>query len=156
MKHALVLRNRTTQAHEISLHYVRPLFSEMVSVRSSREVVEIMRNFLGSQSLDTKEYMWVMCLSRFNHVLSISTIGVGHLSGTSVGVSEFFQTAFLMHASSFVMVHNHPSGNCKPSRADLALTEKVDTIGKLINLPLLDHIILTSESYLSMADENIL
>jgi len=54
------------------------------------------------------------------------------------------------------LAHNHPSGNCKPSEVDIRLTKKIQEGGEFLDLPILDHLILTSESYYSFADENMM
>jgi DNA repair protein RadC len=58
----------------------------------------------------------------------------------------------LANASSFIMAHNHPSDLCLPSEQDLILTRKIHQLGQMIQIPLNDHLILTSNSYFSMAD----
>ena len=67
-----------------------------------------------------------------------------------------FQIALKANASSLILAHNHPSGNCVPSEADNRLTEKLKKAGEFLDLPILDHLILTSETYYSFADENTL
>jgi DNA repair protein RadC len=76
----------------------------------------------------------------------------GGLSGVVVDPKLIFQTALKCNSNSIILCHNHPSGNLKASNADLKLTNKMVEIGKLLDLPVLDHIIFTSESYYSLAD----
>lgn len=77
----------------------------------------------------------------------------GGLSGVIVDPKLIFQTALKCSAVSIILMHNHPSGNLQASDADLKLTNKMVEIGKVLDLPVLDHIIFTSESYCSLADE---
>ena len=69
---------------------------------------------------------------------------------------QFFQIALKSCASSIILGHNHPSGNLKPSESDMRLTKKLKNAGVSLDLPVLDHIILTSDEYYSFADEGIL
>ena len=78
------------------------------------------------------------------------------MTGTVVDVRVIFQVAIKANTTSIMLAHNHPSGNLQPSEADKRITEQVKEAGKLLDIPLLDHIILTSESYFSLADEGLL
>lgn len=59
-------------------------------------------------------------------------------------------------AHGIILTHNHPSGNCTPSQADIDLTKKLKAAGRLLDIQVLDHILITSESYYSFADEGLL
>ena len=78
------------------------------------------------------------------------------MSGTVADPKVIFKKALEDLASGIILVHNHPSGNLKPSRADLQLTEKLAHAGKLLEIPVLDHIIFTDNGYFSFADEALL
>ncbi|MEI7523950.1 MAG: JAB domain-containing protein [Mariniphaga sp.] len=78
------------------------------------------------------------------------------MTGIVVDVRVIFQVAIKANTTSIMLAHNHPSGNLQPSEADKRITEQVKEAGKLLDIPLLDHIILTSESYFSLADEGLL
>ena len=103
--------------------------------------------------IDYRESFKVLLLSRANGVLGISNLFTGGLSGVVVDPKLIFQVALKCNSSSIILMHNHPSANLKPSEADLSLTKKITEIGKLLDLKLLDHVIFTSESYFSFADE---
>ena len=75
------------------------------------------------------------------------------MAGTVADAKVIFQIALKSNASSIILAHNHPSGNKLPSNQDIALTKKMKQIGGLLDLPVLDHIILTSETFYSLADE---
>ncbi|MCW3071308.1 MAG: repair protein [Bacteroidetes bacterium] len=89
-------------------------------------------------------------------MLGFSKISQGGLSGTVVDAKVVFQVALKANASSILLAHNHPSGNLKPSEADLMITKNIREAGKLMEIPLVDHIILTDEGYYSFADEGSL
>jgi DNA repair protein RadC len=102
------------------------------------------------------EEFWVLLLSRANSVLKKVQISSGGVAGTVADPKIIFKTAIENLASSLILVHNHPSGNLKPSQADLELTKKMKEAGKLLEIPVLDHLIIAERKYFSFADEGLL
>ena len=94
--------------------------------------------------------------NRANKVLGIIELSSGGIAGTVTDPKLIFAAALKAGASGFLICHNHPSGNLTPSESDLLLTKKLKEGGRLLEVQLLDHIIITSESYFSFADEGIL
>jgi DNA repair protein RadC len=78
------------------------------------------------------------------------------MTGTVIDVRMVMKRALETRASSLILVHNHPSGNIRPSDADIRITEKLRDAGKIMEVPVIDHIIVTDNSYFSFADENLL
>jgi len=103
-----------------------------------------------------KEQFWVILLNRANRILKKEQISSGGVSGTVADPKIIFKAALDQYASSIILVHNHPSGNLKPSQADIDLTNKMKAAGKLLEIPVLDHIIFGDEGYFSFADEVLL
>jgi DNA repair protein RadC len=107
--------------------------------------------------LDLYESFWVMLLSRGNKLLGLSNISIGSVSGTVADPKKIFTMALLANASSIILIHNHPSGNLKPSTADRDITQKCKQAGEFLNLPVIDHIIISpNDNYFSFADEGLL
>jgi len=102
-----------------------------------------------------KEMFYVHLLNHANYCLGVSQIGLGSTSGVVVNYKEIFQLAIKTNATGIILSHNHPSGNCKPSDADISITQKLKVASEYMDLKLLDHLILTSEGYLSLADEGL-
>ena len=102
------------------------------------------------------EEFWIVLLNRANNVLSQHLISKGGQAGTIADPKIIFQAALENHAASIILSHNHPSGNLKPSQADINLTRKLRDAGQLLDIPVLDHVIFTNSSYFSFADEGIL
>lgn len=142
--------------HEVRIEYVRPIFSEQIELKSSWAVNDTIRSFAGKTGLDHKEFFWVMLLTRANRLLGISHISTGSVSGTMVSISEIVQLAILTNASGIILVHNHPSGSLHFSKADILVTKKLKKILKYLEINLLDHMVITTESYCSMANEGLL
>jgi DNA repair protein RadC len=102
------------------------------------------------------EEFYVMLLNRGNKVLGVSCISKGGIAGTVVDVKIILQTALKTNASSLIVSHNHPSGNLTASREDIKVTEKLKSACQLLDLSLLDHLIISDEGYLSLADDGML
>ncbi len=123
------------------------------TIKSSRDVY---RNILPVfEDLEHEEF-WVICLSKANKIKYKHLIGRGGVSGTMADVKIIFKTAIEKLASAIIVAHNHPSGNLTPSSADKQLTKKIVESGKLLDIPVLDHLIVTNNGYYSFADEGTL
>lgn len=119
-------------------------------VTASTDVHEIMSPYL----LDAhREEFWVILLNRANEVIRTEKISEGGVSGTVADPKLIFKTALDHLASALILVHNHPSGNLKPSQADLQLTHKMKEAGKFLEIPVLDHVIFTDHGFYSFVDE---
>jgi len=92
-------------------------------------------------------------LNRANRVLQILTVSQGGITGTVADPRLILAAALKIAACSMVLVHNHPSGSTKPSKADEDLTMKLKEAARYFDIKVLDHLIITSETYLSFADE---
>ena len=126
---------------------------DIIKISGSADVWEVFKpNLLD---LDTEEF-WIIMLNRANHILKKERISIGGVSGTVVDPKIVFSSALQNLASSIIMVHNHPSGNLKPSQSDLKLTKKMVEAGALLEIPVIDHIIFSDQSYFSFADENLI
>jgi DNA repair protein RadC len=102
------------------------------------------------------EEFWIMLLNRANRMIEIKNVSKGGVSGTVADAKLIFKAALSKLASSIILFHNHPSGNLKPSRADLQLTDKLVKGGKNLDIAVLDHLIIGNNSYFSFADEGLI
>jgi len=102
------------------------------------------------------EEFWLLLLSRSNKLISKELISKGGLSGTLADPKIIFHIALQHQASSVILAHNHPSNNLKPSQQDIELTKKLHQAGKILDIGVLDHLIITDDGYLSFADEGLL
>jgi DNA repair protein RadC len=153
----LTKKSRLNRIAEIKLTYrskVKP--SERPQVTSSTDCAEVLRQSWDTGKIEFVEQFKVMLLNRANRVLGIYELSTGGVAGTVADPKLIFAAALKACASSIILCHNHPSGNTKPSAADLQLTKKMKQGGELLDIVVLDHIILTSETYYSMADEGLL
>jgi DNA repair protein RadC len=88
--------------------------------------------------------------------MSKQFISKGGQAGTVVDPKIIFKVALEHNAASLIVAHNHPSGNLKPSEADITLTKKLKQAGLMLDLPVYDHLIVTDNGFLSMADEGLM
>lgn len=102
------------------------------------------------------EEFWLLFLNKANEIFSREQLSIGGSAGTVADVKIAFKMAIDAKASAIIAVHNHPSGNLKPSEADTQLTKKMREAGKILDIPLLDHLIISERGYFSFADEGIL
>ncbi|HZW78421.1 MAG TPA: DNA repair protein RadC [Flavobacteriaceae bacterium] len=120
---------------------------------SSRAVYEFFLPFLAE--LPHEEF-WMVMLNNSNRVIRAVQISKGGITGTYVDVRVVFKEAVSMNAVGIIIAHNHPSGMLKPSDADIRLTKKIKAAGEILDIRLLDHVIITENTYFSFADEHLL
>jgi len=138
-----------TLVGEISVTYktkTRP----SIKVEGPEDVADYARSLYPDGEIEFRESVYVIHLNRTMKVLGHTLISIGSPVGCMFDVKSIFQAAILAHAQSIVCVHNHPSGNLTPSTQDIQVTEKIKKAGELLDLHLLDHIIVTQDSYTSI------
>lgn len=99
--------------------------------------------------------MKVMYLNRAHKILGVVALSKGGITGTVADTRLILAAALKTGCTAFCMCHNHPSSNLQPSQADIDLTKKVKAAANLFEIQLLDHVILTSTSHYSFADEGL-
>ena len=122
-------------------------------ISCSRDAFEYLHSFMGDSQY---EEFWMLLLNRANKIISAKSISEGGLAGTVADPKKIFRIALQQQSASIIISHNHPSGNVKPSDADIQLTRKLRDAGNLLDLPVIDHLILGDEKYFSFADEGLL
>lgn len=104
-----------------------------------------------------REHFIVIMLATNARVIGINTAHVGSLSASIVNAREVFKPAILANAASIIVAHNHPSGNLEPSREDIRVSKRLVEAGKLLEIPVLDSLIVTSDGrYTSLAERGLL
>ena len=132
---------------EVSLRYKsRVDQSQMKKVLCPFDVANIVRSFGEMQeNIGFRELFYVVMLNRDNTVLAAIKIAEGGMNSVQVDVRMVMQAALLTAASAFIIVHNHPSGNTRPSREDIKITNRLKEIGDLMDIRLFDSIIITDD-----------
>lgn len=120
-------------------------------VKSSGISEKIIRPFYGKK-INHKEQFFIILLDNSNGIIGVHKISEGGITSTIVDPILVFQTALLCNAKAIILSHNHPSGKLKPSEEDLKLTKRLSKGAEILGLSILDHLILTEDSYYSFAD----
>lgn len=148
---------RLYEVAEIQLTYksnVKPSLRPRIT--GSKDVYNILKDYWDDTKIELVEQFKVMLTNRANKVLGICEVSTGGVSGTVADPKLIFAAAIKAGACGIILAHNHPSGNLAASQADIDLTRKMREGGRLLEIQLLDHIIVTSEGYFSFADEGLL
>lgn len=140
-------------ASEVRLHYKRPLFNDMAYISCAEDAVKYMRQFVNPEQLDLRECFWVMLLTNANRILAISKVASGTTNGVAINIKYILQLTLLSNSNAIVIFHNHPSGTLTISKSDRKQTEKIKQLLDFMEVTLLDHIIITSEAFVSFAQE---
>ena len=144
--------NINYQAQEITLG-CRKVGEPAGKVLDSSDAAKILRDYWTPEEINFRESFKVLYLNNANDVVGVITVGMGGLTSCPVDVRVIFQGALKVGAVRLIVAHNHPSGQLKPSIQDDNLTRKIKEAGKILDIPLLDHLILTSDNYFSYGDE---
>lgn len=124
-----------------------------IKISGSKDVFDLFQPLLGD--LPYEEF-WILLLNRANRVINKIKISQGGVSGTIIDPRIILKNAVDKLASTIILCHNHPSGNLKPSDADIKITTKMKESSQLMDINLIDHIIITEDSYFSFADEGMI
>lgn len=126
---------------------------ERITIGQSSDIFKVLHPFLSD--LQTEEF-WAIFLNQNNKIIAKRQLTSGGINQSIVDIRILFKVAIEHFSTAIVIAHNHPSGNLKPSPQDLKITKQISDAGKLLNIELLDHVIITQNSYFSFADESLL
>lgn len=130
-------------------------YPEMDNMMNSPSVVaKLAKEFLRMHE-ETEEYMYMLCLNTKLRLNGIFEVSHGNVNSSICGTREIFQKALLGNAVSIILVHNHPSGDCTPSREDIEVTKRLKEAGKIVGVEVLDHIII-GRDYSSLREKGYL
>jgi DNA repair protein RadC len=133
--------------------------NQRIQIKRSDEIYAIINDILNKrQAVDRdKEHLFGVGLRTNNTIKYIDLVSMGSLNGTVVCGREVFRVAILKSAWGIILLHNHPSNNPEPSSADKKITREMVQAGKYLSIPVLDHIIVTSDcGYFSFLDKGLL
>jgi len=125
------------------------------TIKDSKTAADFIRQFYGDD-LEVFESFFVLMLNKANKTIGYAKISQGGIAGTVVDVRIVMKYAVESLATGIIVAHNHPSGNLKPSDGDKQITYKLKSACLIMDVPLLDHVILTADGYTSFADEGLL
>jgi DNA repair protein RadC len=145
------------QVAEIDIIYkskVKP--SLRPQVKSPQDIYAVFRPTWDDNKIEYVEQFKAMYLNRAKYVLGIYEVSCGTTTGTIADPKQVFAAALKANACYIVLAHNHPSGNVKPSRCDVEITQRMAECGRLLSIPVIDHLIITTDSFLSFQDEGLM
>lgn len=126
---------------------------ERRQIFSSKDIYELMQPLIGD--LHNEEF-WIVAINNASRIIKKVQVSVGGIDQTSADVRLIMRVLIDTGASQFAAVHNHPSGNPKPSNDDKKLTEQLKKAAEIFNIRTMDHVIVTDNGYYSFCDEGLL
>jgi len=142
-----------TAAMELGRRREQTEVPERLKIETSKDLYRLMKPKLAH--LPHEEF-WVAAINRASRVIATRRISAGGITETTADVRIMLQFVLEMQAPAMAVFHNHPSGNLRPSEADIKLTKKVNQAGSWMNIVLIDHLIIGERGYFSFADEAML
>lgn len=132
--------------------------SEKIRVLNSDDLYGIMQKILLRENIidQDREHFWVVGLANNNRILFIELISMGTVNATLIEPMEVFSFALQKRAVKIILVHNHPSGELKPSERDKDITDRLIQVGIIVATEVLDHLIVSDKSYMSFGDVGLL
>ncbi|MDQ8005495.1 MAG: JAB domain-containing protein [Pedobacter sp.] len=142
---------------EVQLSY-KPHFKaqERPQISSSKQAYDLLIANWDMSLINYIEQAKMILLNRNNRVLGIISLSTGGGASTVMDSRVIFATALKATATSLIVAHNHPSGNLRPSSEDIRLTEKLKQAGKLLEIEVHDHLIISENGYCSMAEDGLM
>lgn len=127
-------------------------FSEK-KITSPKDIADI---FIPLMKDELKEKFILVCLNSANKIIKFETISIGSLNSSVVHAREIFKAAIENSSASIILLHNHPSGNPEPSNEDIAVTKKMVETGKILDIPVFDHLIIAGNLYTSFVEKRLI
>ena len=146
---------KNTQVAELLVSYSPNIVSAQ-KISNSRETYSLITNYWNLNTIEMQEEVKVILLNKANKVLGIFDLSKGGICSSIIDVKIVLSIALKTLASGIIIVHNHPSTNLTPSKADIDITQKLKSACKIMEILLLDHLIITKEDYFSFADDGLL
>ncbi len=143
---------------EVKLTYTPKIkASKRPQITCSKDAYKVfMEHGFDNETIEHKESFKIMLLNRANRVLGIVNLSEGGITNAVTDIRMIFQSVILANACSFIVAHNHPGGETNPGDNDIATTYRLQEAGKIMDIILHDHIIVTNEDYYSFLDNGML
>ena len=144
----LDVEGRAVLEKELSVNY--PELDRFMN--SPEKVVSLAKGYLRIHE-NTEEHLYMLCMNTKLRLIGVFELSHGNVNSSIFSVREIFQKALLANAVSIILMHNHPSGDCKPSNEDIKVTERAVKAGEIVGVDVLDHIIIGNDSYCSLKEK---
>jgi DNA repair protein RadC len=130
--------------------------SQRPQIRKADDAYRILLSVWDGDTLELSETFIVLLLNRANRVMGYLVLSQGGITGTVADIRLIFVAALKAAACNILLAHNHPSGNLEPSEADKTLTAKIVEAGRLLDIQVIDHLIVSPTDYFSFADRGLM
>lgn len=144
--------NPLNEVAEIKVSY-KTTNTPKIKITSVNKAFEVLLNSWDLDTIELQEEFKVLLLNRANEVLGIYPLSKGGITGTVVDSRLIFAVALKCNATGILLCHNHPSGNLKPSDADVTLTKSIKKCADFLDITLIDHLIITKNGFFSFSNE---
>ena len=136
---------------------IRLTKEQKIKILNSTDVYSIMQQVLMRENKigRNKEHFWVVGLSNINKILYIELVSLGSIKTTVVDPMDVYSWALQKSCVKLIFVHNHPGGELKPSEVDKDITDRMIQVGRIVNIKVIDHFIITEKKYYSFADSGL-
>jgi len=145
-----MLEDTTSYNYQGKVFYVKE-YATSSKVSSPDAVYDEMKDIAKAD----QESLWIIGVNTKNLIISKDLVGLGGMSSAVVDPKILFRRLLLHSAASFILVHNHPSGDCTPSKEDKILTKRLQECGDMLDLKLLDHLIIGDDCSYSFKSEGV-
>ena len=155
MEQAIILQNKKVARIGLTYHSKVPT-TDQPKVTDSNLAYQVLLENWNQETIELQESFIILLLTTAKRAHGLMVISTGGMAATYVDAKLIFAAALSTRAHGIILAHNHPSGNLKPSNHDRLLTQKLVEAGKILDIPIFDHLIITKSGYFSFADEGIL
>ena len=148
----------TTRKDLLKLHYVELIYktsiksTDRIRINDPDGVYLLAKEILGDR-MEHHEEVYLILLNQASKILGVALVSRGSVNKTVVDIKIIFQHVILSNSSRIILFHNHPSGNCKPSKADDELTKNITQLSSLAGVDFIDHLIVSDDDYYSYSNE---
>jgi DNA repair protein RadC len=132
--------------------------TQKIKLQTTVDIYKVMQQvLLRENKIDrNKEHFWTIGLDTANRMLYIELISLGGTASAPAEPMQVFRVGVMKAAVKIILIHNHPSGNLTPSQSDKDITDRLIQVGKILDIPVLDHLIISEKDYTSFTDTGIL
>lgn len=147
----------STTLPEVKVRYECSLnYNDLPNINSPDDAYKYLKEIWDMDTINYREEFIVLLLSNTKKCLGWSKISIGGGTATIVDPAKVYQVVLIANAHSIVLAHNHPSGHMKASSADINLTKRLQEIGKVLGIPVEDHLIIASNGFMSMRNQGLI
>ena len=141
---------------EITIKFKGEPVSRCIEIRRSKDIADVCRTLFDSNTIEWTEEFILLCLNQANKIIGFYRVSRGGFTSTVVDIKVIATVALQCCANRIIVCHNHPSGRLQASQADIDMSVKLKQAMSLLEIKLLDSLIITKESYISLYDDGML